>query len=73
MWREHLFRIRLCPLQAVVKLLLAHGAVVSASAADNMNALHFAAMKGQADCLAALLAGGMWLFPSSKLQARLGL
>lgn len=46
------------PLQAAVKLLLAHGAVMNAAASDNMNALHFAAMKGQTECITTLLAAG---------------
>lgn len=44
--------------QEAVKLLIAHGCNVKASAMDDMNALHFAAQKGQLGPITHLLAAG---------------
>ena len=46
-------------LQEAVKLLLATGGVqVNAAAGDDMNALHFSAMKGHAEPAKLLIAAG---------------
>lgn len=42
----------------MVKLLLAHGAKVIATAADDMTAIHFAAQKGHTECVRQLLHAG---------------
>jgi hypothetical protein len=45
-------------LQEALKLLLAHGCNIKASAMDDMNALHFAAQKGQLEAVRRLIAAG---------------
>jgi ankyrin repeat protein len=42
----------------VVKLLLNHGAQTTAAAMDDMNALHFAAQKGNTEVVRTLLNAG---------------
>lgn len=50
----------LCTTQEVVKLLLAHEIQLNASAGDDMNALHFCAMKGHAEPAKLLIAAGVY-------------
>jgi ankyrin repeat protein len=45
-------------LQEALKLLLAHGCNIKASAMDDMNALHFAAQKGQLEAIRRLVTAG---------------
>jgi ankyrin repeat protein len=45
-------------LQEALKLLLAHGCNIKASAMDDMNALHFAAQKGQLEAIRRLITAG---------------
>jgi ankyrin repeat protein len=47
------------PLQEALKLLLAHGCNIKASAMDDMNALHFAAQKGQLEAIRRLITAGV--------------
>ena len=54
-------------LQEAVKLLLATGGVqVNAAAGDDMNALHFSAMKGHAEPAKLLIAAGGWGCPKPR-------
>ncbi len=45
----------------MLKLLLAQGCKVGAPAADDMNALHFAAQKGHSECVRHLLNAGQYM------------
>lgn len=53
-----------------MKLLLAHEIQLNASAGDDMNALHFCAMKGHAEPAKLLIAAGVCLCKMKKGRRR---